>query len=41
MALINGLYVFCETEEVNQSVEVSSHPVESGIPLSDHAKDAR
>ena len=38
MALINGLYVFCETEEVNQNVEVSSHPVESGIPLSDHAK---
>ncbi|WHE87279.1 LysM peptidoglycan-binding domain-containing protein [Lachnoanaerobaculum gingivalis] len=38
MALINDLYIFCETEEVNQNVEVSSHPVESGIPISDHAK---
>lgn len=38
MALINNLYVFCETEEVTQGMEVSTHPVESGIPLTDHAK---
>lgn len=38
MALINGMYVFVKDESVNRSVESTTHPVESGIDVSDHVK---
>lgn len=38
MALINGIYIFVEDENVNRAVDISSHPVESGIDISDTAK---
>lgn len=38
MALINGIYVFVQDETVDYSVEISSHPVEKGIDISDHAR---
>lgn len=40
MALINGIYVFVETEEVSSNIEVSTHPVEQGIDITDHVKKA-
>lgn len=36
MALINGLYVFVENESVQRGVSTFSHPVESGIDVTDH-----
>lgn len=33
MALINGLYVFVETEDVDRGLKVSEHPTEQGINL--------
>ena len=38
MAYINNFYVFVETEEVSRGVEVSSHPVEKGLDLTDNVK---
>lgn len=38
MALINGLYVFVEDEDVDKDVETSTHPVESGIDFTDTVK---
>lgn len=38
MALINDIYVFIETEDVNREIEASSHPVEEGIDLTDHVR---
>lgn len=38
MALINGLYVFVENEDVEYSTEITTHPVEDGIELTDHVK---
>lgn len=38
MALINGLYVFVEDEQVEREVEVTSHPVEKGIDITDNVK---
>lgn len=40
MALINDIFVFVESEAVSRSTEVSTHPVEEGIELSDHARRA-
>lgn len=39
MAFINNLYVFVETEKVTRGVEVSSHPVEKGLSLTDNIKN--
>ena len=38
MSFINGLYIFAENEEHNADVEVSQHPVEKGIPITDTVK---
>lgn len=38
MALINNLPIFIETEDWNDAVESTSHPVEKGVPLTDHTK---
>lgn len=38
MALINDIYVFIETESVKREAQVSQHPVEEGIDLTDHVK---
>ena len=35
MALINNIYVQCEDESITDDVELTSHPTESGLPLSD------
>lgn len=38
MAYINNYYVFVETESVSRGVEVSSHPVEKGMDITDNVK---
>lgn len=38
MALINDIYVFIKSEDVNREVAVSSYPVEEGIDLTDHVR---
>lgn len=38
MALINDIYVFVESESVRREAQVSQHPVEEGIDLTDHVK---
>lgn len=36
MALINNLYVFVEDEDVQRGIQSASHPVESGINITDN-----
>ena len=36
MALINNLYVFVESEEVQREINSTSHPVEKDINITDH-----
>lgn len=38
MALLNEHYIFVEDEEVKRGVSISSHPVESGLDLTDNVK---
>lgn len=38
MAYINNIWVFVETEDVARGVEVSTHPVESGLDITDNIK---
>lgn len=38
MALLNNYYLFVETESVQRNIEVSTHPVEQGIDITDHVK---
>jgi hypothetical protein len=38
MAKLNGLYIFVVDEEMSYGVEVTEHPVETGIEISDHVK---
>lgn len=38
MAFINNFHVFVETEDVKRGVEVSTHPVESGLDVTDNVK---
>lgn len=38
MAIINGIYVFVEDEELTHDAESTSHPVETGIDVTDHVK---
>lgn len=38
MALINSYYIFVESEKVTRGVDVTSHPVESGINITDNVK---
>ena len=35
MALINNIYVLASSESVSNEVEITSHPTEKGLPLSD------
>ena len=35
MALINNIYVLAEKEDVDNEVELTTHPTESGFPISD------
>lgn len=38
MALINGIYVFVDSENVTDGVSATTHPVEKGEPLTDHVQ---
>lgn len=38
MALINKYYIFAETEELDIGVDVTKHPVEKGIEITDNVK---
>ena len=38
MALLNNYYIFAESEKVTRGVDVTSHPVESGIDITDNVK---
>lgn len=38
MALINGFYVFVEDESLDYDMEVTSHPVEEGVEITDHVQ---
>lgn len=38
MAYINNLLIFVEEEEVTRGVEISSHPVEQGLNITDNIK---
>lgn len=38
MAIINGLYIHVKTESAQREVSMTSHPVESGLPLTDTVK---
>ena len=38
IALINGKYVFVESESIDYKVESTSHPTEKGIDLTDHVR---
>lgn len=38
MAYINNVWVFTATEDVTRGVEVSTHPVESGLDITDNIK---
>lgn len=38
MALINGIYIHVTDEDVDESMEISTHSVEDGIDITDHTK---
>lgn len=38
MAYLNNIYLFVKSEQINKGVEVSSHPVERGLEISDNVK---
>ena len=38
MALINEYYIFVEEEELDRGVDITKHPVEQGIELTDNVK---
>lgn len=38
MALLNGLYIFVEDEDVDREYEGTEHPVETGIDITDHIR---
>ena len=38
LALLNGMYIFVEDESINRDVDITSHPVEKGIDISDSVK---
>lgn len=38
MALLNEHYIFVETEDVRRGVNISEHPVESGLDITDNVK---
>lgn len=35
MALLNGLYIFAESEDTGRDFDISAHPVEKGLPITD------
>ena len=39
MALINDIYVWVETEDIERSSSIPQHPVEKGLPISDNARN--
>ena len=38
MALLNSTYIFVEDEEIQRGVNISSHPVEKGLDITDNVK---
>lgn len=38
MALINNLYVFVKDEDLSHDIESTTHPVETGIEITDHIR---
>lgn len=38
MALLNGLYIFVESETPKNEIETVAHPVETGINITDHVR---
>ena len=38
MAFLNGLYIFVEDEQFSEDMEISSHSVEQGVPITDTVK---
>ena len=38
MALINGIYVFIESESVKNAIESTAHPTEKGLPITSSIK---
>lgn len=38
MAFINNYHVFVESEDVSRGVEISTHPVENGLDITDNVK---
>lgn len=38
MAILDGITVFVRSEEVANSAEITNHPVEEGVSLTDHSK---
>ena len=38
MALLNDYYIFVQDEDVKRGVSISSHPVESGLNITDNVK---
>lgn len=40
MAYLNGIYLFVADEKVKKNVDVSTHPVEKGLEISDNIKRA-
>ena len=38
MAYINNFWVFVETEDITRGVEISTHPVEQGLDITDNVK---
>ena len=37
MAVLNGIYIFVENEQVTRNNEVTAHPTEKGLPLTDNS----
>lgn len=38
MALLNNVYIYVETEEIDRSISMTEHSVESGLDLTDNIK---
>lgn len=38
MALINGLYICCEKEQLKREMSITEHPVEKGVNITDNVK---
>lgn len=38
MALLNNIYIFVQDEDVQRGINISSHPVEKGLDITDNVK---